>query len=81
MVKQFKLSCSKIGTQIGSMLVKNTKFTGFIQEFTENTYILIVVSDPKIQPAAMELNVECARKFFEKNRNSEMDNLLVNWKA
>jgi Ras-related GTP-binding protein A/B len=80
-VKQFKLSCSKIGTQIGSMMVRNTKFTGFIQQFTENTYILIVVSDPRIQPAAIELNIDSARKFFAREKNGEIDNPLANWKV
>jgi hypothetical protein len=28
-----------------------------------------------IEPAAIEWNIECARKFFAKNRKSEMDSL------
>jgi len=64
---------SKIGANIRSVQVKNSNFTAFIEEFTENTYIMVVFSDPKIcksniiviEPAAIELNIECSRKFFE----------------
>ena len=38
-----------MGTNIRSMLVRNSKFTSFIDEFTENTYIMVVISDPKIR--------------------------------
>ncbi len=38
-----------MGTNIKSMLVRNSKFTAIIDEFTENTYIMVVVSDPKIR--------------------------------
>ena len=62
-IKQFKLSCkyfiyilyifhlkyySKIGASIRNVQVKNSNFTAFIEEFTENTYIMVVFSDPKI---------------------------------
>ena len=38
-----------MGTNIRSMLVRNSKFTAFIDEFTENTYIMVVIFDPKIR--------------------------------
>jgi len=63
------------------MLVKNTKFTGFIQEFTENTYILVVVSDPRIQPSAIELNIGCARKVFAQDQNNEIENAIETIKS
>jgi len=65
-VKQFKLSCSKTQSQFKSMEVKNKNFTAFIDSFTSNTYIMIVVSNPKIQSAAVNLNVQVARPHFEK---------------
>lgn len=40
---------SKIGASIRNVQVKNTNFTAFIEEFTENTYIMVVFSDPKIR--------------------------------
>jgi len=65
-IKQFKLSCSKTQAQFQSMQVKNRNFTAFIDAFTSNTYIMIIMSDPKIQPAATLLNIDTARGCFEK---------------
>jgi len=76
-VKQFKLSCGKMGTNIRSMLVRNSKFTLFIDEFTENTYMMVVLFDPKIQPTAIELSIDGAKRYFEK-RHEEVDNTA--WK-
>jgi len=65
-IKQFKLSCSKTQTQFKSMEVMNKNFTAFIDIFTTNTYLMIIMSNPKIQPAATMLNVRVARPHFEK---------------
>jgi Ras-related GTP-binding protein A/B len=57
-VKQFKLSCrypililtaSKSQAQFMSMEVKNSSFSAFIDEFTSNTYIMVVMSDSTIR--------------------------------
>lgn len=65
-IKQFKLSCSKTQSQFKSMEVKNQNFSAFIDVFTANTYIMIIMSNPKIQPAATMLNVAAARVHFER---------------
>jgi hypothetical protein len=31
------------------MVVKNEKFTAIIDEFTQSTYIMVIVADPKIE--------------------------------
>jgi Ras-related GTP-binding protein A/B len=48
-IKQFKLSCSKSQSQFYSMEVQNKLFTAFIDQFTTNTYIMIIISNPKIR--------------------------------
>lgn len=48
-IKQFKLSCIKTNFQFQSMVVRNQKFTAFIDEFTTSTYIMVIVSDPDIE--------------------------------
>ncbi len=48
-IKQFKLSCSKSQAQFKSMEVRNTNFTAFIDQFTINTYIMIVLTEPKLR--------------------------------
>jgi Ras-related GTP-binding protein A/B len=47
-VKQFKLSCGNAHAQFVSLEVKNSNFSAFIDAFTSTTYIMVVMSDPKI---------------------------------
>ncbi|XP_018651427.1 uncharacterized protein Smp_202170 [Schistosoma mansoni] len=44
-VKQFKLSCSKIGANFTKIELRNHYFAAFIDVFTSNTYIMVVCSD------------------------------------
>eukprot|EP01128_Nolandella_sp_AFSM9_P003883 TRINITY_DN1705_c0_g1_i1.p1 TRINITY_DN1705_c0_g1~~TRINITY_DN1705_c0_g1_i1.p1 ORF type:complete len:330 (-),score=75.48 TRINITY_DN1705_c0_g1_i1:248-1213(-) len=64
-IKQFKLSCSKAQASFKSMHVTTSRFTAFIDEFTSNTYILLVQSVRNIQPAATMVNIKSARAVFE----------------
>ncbi|VDN82578.1 unnamed protein product [Brugia pahangi] len=79
-IKQFKLSCSKLGSQFECMCVRNSKFAVFIDSFTCNTFIMVVLSDAtvcklslltcvniaKFSSAATLMNIRNARKHFEK---------------
>jgi len=65
-IKQFKLSCSKSQAQFQCMEVRNTQFAAFIDVFTNNTYVMVIMSDPTIQSAATQINIEVARQHFEK---------------
>jgi len=65
-IKQFKLSCSKSQAQFQSMEVRNSNFAAFIDVFTINTYIMVIMSDPTIQSAAILINIGIARSHFEK---------------
>eukprot|EP01113_Clastostelium_recurvatum_P047690 TRINITY_DN854_c0_g1_i1.p1 TRINITY_DN854_c0_g1~~TRINITY_DN854_c0_g1_i1.p1 ORF type:complete len:327 (-),score=87.92 TRINITY_DN854_c0_g1_i1:120-1004(-) len=65
-IKQFKLSCSKSQAQFQSMEVRNSAFAAFIDVFTSNTYIMVIMSDPTIQAAATLINIDVARSHFEK---------------
>ncbi|CAO2624567.1 Ras-related GTP-binding protein B [Lemmus lemmus] len=65
-IKQFKLSCSKLAASFQSMEVRNSKFAAFIDIFTSNTYVMVVMSDPSIPSAATLINIRNARKHFEK---------------
>jgi len=65
-IKQFKLSCSKATSQFRSMEVKNKNFTAFVDIFTQNTYLMVIMTNPKIQSAAVNLNIQVARTHFEK---------------
>jgi len=67
-VKQFKISCSKTHSQFQGMEVKNSHFTAYIDVFTGNTYIMVVMAgaEAKTSPAVIQINIAAARKHFEK---------------
>ncbi|KAL7443801.1 hypothetical protein ACHAXM_009162 [Skeletonema potamos] len=74
-VKQFKLSCGKAQSQFQGMDVRNSKFTAFIDAFTANTSIMVIVSSKPqvngqewgtgVHKAATLLNIQKARSHFE----------------
>jgi len=65
-IKQFKLSCSKLAAQFQSMEVKNSNFAAFIDIFTPNTYVMVITSDATIPSAATLINIKNARIHFER---------------
>lgn len=65
-IKQFKLSCSKFAASFQSMEVRNSSFAAFIDVFTSNTYVMVIMSDPSIPSATTLINIKNARKHFEK---------------
>ncbi|XP_017071880.1 ras-related GTP-binding protein A [Drosophila eugracilis] len=68
-IKQFKLSCSKLGAKFQSMEVRNSAFAAFIDTFTSNTYVMVVMSDPTLPSEATLVNIRNARKYFEELEN------------
>jgi Ras-related GTP-binding protein A/B len=67
-IKQFKISCAKSLSQFQGMEVRNSQFTSFIDLFTGNTYIMVIMAGngSKIPTALTQLNIAAARKHFEK---------------
>lgn len=51
-IKQFKLSCSKTQAQLHSMKVANSTFTAFIEEFTSNTFAMVITSDRTVRKSS-----------------------------
>lgn len=64
-IKQFKLSCSKTNAQFQGMTVGNSTFSAFLDNFTSNTYVMVITSDPAIPEAATKLNITVAKRAFE----------------
>uniref|UniRef100_A0A0N5BNS2 GTP-binding protein n=1 Tax=Strongyloides papillosus TaxID=174720 RepID=A0A0N5BNS2_STREA len=64
-IKQFKLSVSRIGSTFDSLQVRQEDFALFISTFTENTYIMVVVPDGSISTATMLVNINSAKKQLE----------------
>jgi len=65
-IKMFKLACLRSGTQLKSMAVQNSNFDAFLDDFTTNTYLMVITSDGEIKTAATKLNIQNARTHFEK---------------
>mmetsp|Transcript_811 Transcript_811/g.1859 ORF Transcript_811/g.1859 Transcript_811/m.1859 type:complete len:408 (+) Transcript_811:107-1330(+) len=65
-IKQFKLSCGKAQSQFQGMQVQNSRFTAYIDQFTANTYIMVIVSNPSVHTAATLWNIQNARNDFER---------------
>ena len=72
---------SKMSSQFEYMHVKNKNFAAFIDTFTSNTFIMVILPDGKyflglllnecqflanISPTTTLLNIKSARKAFEK---------------
>ena len=74
-IKQFKLSCSKLAANFQSMEVRNSNFSSFIDVFTANTYVMVILSDSTVPAEAILINIRNARKYFEK---LEKENQLQN---
>lgn len=64
-IKQFKLSCTKSHSQFQSVEVRNSNFAAFIDVFTSNTYVMVIMSDGSIPSAATLVNIHNARMHFE----------------
>ena len=77
-IKQFKLSCTKLAASFQSMEVRNSAFAAFIDMFTSNTYVMVIMSDPSIPSAATLMNIQNARKHFEKLERVETSSSNIN---
>lgn len=76
-IKQFKLSCSKLAAHFQSMEVRNSNFATFIDTFTSNTYCMVIMSDASIPSAATLINIRTARKHFEKLERMSQGHLAL----
>lgn len=65
-IKQFKLSCSKTQSNFQGMEVRNSHFSAFIDIFTGNTYMMVIMMRPDVSTTLTHLNIAAARKHFEK---------------
>lgn len=55
-----------MGSQFDSIQIRNSNFSAFIDGFTNNTYIMLILSDGNVSSAATIMNIRSARKHFEK---------------
>jgi len=55
------------------MVFTDQKFTAFIEEFTESTYIMVIVSDKDVESEAINLNIKASKRYFEKLVSSSLN--------
>jgi Ras-related GTP-binding protein A/B len=65
-IKQFKLSCSKNGPLFTSMEIRNSLFTCFIEQFTTNTCVMVIMPGENVHTTAALININQARPHFER---------------
>lgn len=58
-------SCGKTQAQFQGMEVGNSIFCAYIDLFTSNTYIMVILSDRRIHTPTTRINVRAARSVFE----------------
>lgn len=73
-IKQFKLSCIKTNFQFESLTFKNSYFTAFVEEFTNSTYIMVIVSDEDVETEAISFNIKASRDYFETLVSNSLEN-------
>ncbi|KAI8904875.1 Gtr1/RagA G protein conserved region-domain-containing protein [Gorgonomyces haynaldii] len=63
-IKQFKLSCSRQQAQLSLMQIQKNGFSYLLSPLTNNTVILIVISDPSLLPVVAKRNIAEAKEIF-----------------
>lgn len=71
-IKQFKLSCTKSQTQFQSMMIKSKDSTIFLDILTPNTYIMMIITDSKIEPQATLINIHSVRSHFQEIEQNQL---------
>ncbi|KDN40171.1 hypothetical protein K437DRAFT_258755 [Tilletiaria anomala UBC 951] len=68
LIKNLKSSCAKLQAQFQGLEIRGATYTAYLDLLTTNTYVMVIVADPRIQLAAIKLNVELGREHFEKQQ-------------
>jgi Ras-related GTP-binding protein A/B len=64
-IKQFKLSCASQGESFQAMHIRSHNFSAYLEPFTPNTCLLIVLGDSEVEPAVIQTNIQMIREHFE----------------
>ncbi|CEL94157.1 unnamed protein product [Vitrella brassicaformis CCMP3155] len=64
--KQFKLTCGKSQANFTTLTVQNSFFRAFIDKFTDNTYIMAIITNKEVPSAAVLINIDLARSHFDR---------------
>ena len=73
-IKKFKLSCMSSNSSFKSMVIEVKDYSAYMDEFTDATYILVILSDRKTSIELIKLNVTLCKQEFEKKLNYDDKN-------
>ena len=68
-IKKFKLSCMSSNSSFKSMIIEVKDYSAYMDEFTEATYILVILADKKTSIELIKLNVALCKEEFENKLN------------
>ena len=68
-IKKFKLSCMSSNSSFKSMVIEVKDYSAYMDEFTEATYILVILADKKTSIELIKLNVALCKQEFENKLN------------
>ena len=70
-IKKFKLSCMSSNSSFKSMVIETKNYSALMDEFTNATYILVILSNKKVSLELLKLNVALCRQSFEDKLNAD----------
>ncbi len=70
-IKKFKLSCMSSNSSFKSMVIETKNYSALMDEFTNATYILVILSNKKVSLELLKLNVALCRQSFEDKLNED----------
>ncbi|KAJ2546721.1 GTP-binding protein gtr1 [Coemansia sp. RSA 1933] len=65
-IKDYRSACQHMQAKFQSIEITNKHYTMFIQPFTRSTYILVITTDPEVEPAVTKANITSAQSHFSK---------------
>ena len=64
-IKKFKLSCMSSNSTFKSLAIETNNFSAYMDEFTNATYILVILSNKNVSLEFVKLNAALCRQSFE----------------
>jgi Ras-related GTP-binding protein A/B len=70
-IKKFKLSCMSSNSSFKSMVIETKDYSAYLDEFTNATYILVILPRKNVSIEMLKLNTSLSRKAFEDKLNDK----------
>ncbi|KAJ2732392.1 hypothetical protein IW152_003865 [Coemansia sp. BCRC 34962] len=64
-IKTYRNKCTVMQSALKSFEMRNRDFSLFIEPFTKSTFILVITTDPEIEPAVTKANIKAAQPHFQ----------------